>query len=268
MYRLVPIKKSTKIGNHDFFFKDFETFYNIARVITVSLTGKYSIGVQTKKIEDIKEFIRVQADYETLMVYIYVPETLVDYMAMYETDLNVSEKVKPFEEFRELIRKYSVLFEKKVDSLLYASIEHDYESMEDAISKLAETYGSYNPISEKMLEPLFIINKIVYPRTVLLDYLFLGRYRDYKLKKCLQAVGNDVALYSCIKNINELMQQKVTYFKSGSGSKLIKAVNTKRLTIMYRVLVLERSGLNDITLLLNLYERGLSVNDIVQEEYE
>lgn len=266
MYKIIPAKKSTKeVIYHDYMFTDFENFYKIASVITVPLIGKYSIGIKTSDVQAVKDFIKVEEKYSSLMIYIYMPEELVSYMSMRDFSLKIQDRVKPFEEFMKIASQQHVLFEKGMDVLLYSSIEHDYDSMEEAILLVRRTYGQYKPVSEKMLAQIFSLNKIVYPRTVLLEYLWLKRYREQKLAKCISAVGNDVALGACIKNIRSLVDQKAKYFKSGSGSNLLKSLDTNRVLLMYRILDVERNNVKDLSLLLKLYERGLSSYDIIQE---
>lgn len=96
----------------------------------------------------------------------------------------------------------------------------------------------------------------MYPRTVLLSYLELDRYRTQKLEKCQKEMNNEVIIGAMVNNIKKFVKEKNIYFKTGKCSNLIKSINTDNLNIMYRVLVVERNGLNDINILLSLYERG------------
>lgn len=268
MYKLVPNKKGAINFEHDYMFKDFNSFYQIANVITVPLVGKYSIGVTTDDVQAIKEFIAIESKYSALWVSIYVAENIIDNMTAYDVNLSVAERVKPFDVFKQLVHKRELLFEKKLMLTAYMSIEHTDEAMGQFVEELYQKFGSHNLITERMLSEIVILNKVVYPRTVLIEYLMLDRWREYKLRKCLDTVGNDVALGACIKNIKNLFNEKVSYYKTGKANNLVKVLSARRINLMYRVLVSERCGMTDLSILLKLYERGLSCYDFMEEEYD
>ena len=263
MYKLVPYKKSTVFPVCDYVFKTFEAFYKIADLLTVPLTGRYVICVITDKQDEITEFVKKQNLYEHLIVNIYAPATLINYMVMYNNRLKVDDKESPFDTFQELISKYNLLLEKNLISLFYASIEHDFSSMESAVRLTVNEFGKNTVVTEKMLGSLFILNKTVYPRQVLLSYLRCDRWRASKLKKCVESVGEQVAFYACRKNIKDIFDAKINYFKTGQATDLIKSLNTERVLLMYRILVVEPCSFKNLTISLNLYERGISQNDII-----
>ena len=264
MYTIIPITKDEKIRDHDFVFTDFDGFYKVANSLTVKLTGKWSVGIKPKNLDDVKDFIAHEDKYSHIIISIYLPQSQVDYLTMRNTNINTKESVKPFDMFKDMCSKRNLLFAKNVIHTLYNSIEHDVDSMEYACNLLYHNFGSYNVITEKMIAQYFIINKVVYPRSVMLDYLWLGRWRESKLKRCLSDVGNDVLLHAMINNIKKMFDAKVTYFKTGNANNLVKSINTKRLNLMYRVFVIERNNLKDVSLLLKLYERGMSCYDFIQ----
>ena len=146
--------------------------------------------------------------------------------------------------------KYNLLIDKKAVSVLYSAIEHTYEEMDTALKHIKDEYGSYNRITESMITRLFVVNKFTYPRNVLISYLLMERYRRSKLEQCIKNVGENIALRACIKNVKILFNEKVTYYQTGNGSKLIRMIDSRRLNLMYRVLVTERNNLNDLSMLL------------------
>lgn len=266
MYSIIPITKTTKVGNHDFIFSDFSSFYKIANTLTVKLTGAWDIGIKPINIQDVKDFVTIEEKYKHLRISIYLPEQQVDYLTMRDTHIHTEEKVKPFEIFQSMCSSRNLLFAKGVQLLIYKSIDHDTDTMEQTAGLLYTEFGSFNTITEKMVQPYFILNKTVYPRTVLLQYLWLARWRESSLKKCIASFGNDVTLYAIINNIKKLMESKCTYFKTGEATNLTKSIDTQRLCLIYRVFVVERGKFSDVAILLKLYERGLSCYDFIQNK--
>ena len=91
----------------------------------------------------------------------------------------------------------------------------------------------------------------------------MDRFRGSRLHKCLSDMGNDITLGAMVKGVGQLLKDKILYYQTGEGNGIIKALDIKNLVLMYRVLVLERHGVNDCELLLKLYERGTTCNAIV-----
>lgn len=264
MYRITQEKKLQLNMDFDYEFKDFDTFYKIAGVLTVSFKGKYVIAIHVDNLKDVRDFIKREHEYAHLMIYIILPASSIERLVLEYPNIAVMEDIKPYDVFNELIGKKGLLFDKGVRQTLYASIDHTDEAMESAISTIFNEYGNNASISEGMVAKLFVLNKTVYPRTVLLSYLNMDRWRDTKLRKCLETVGNDVALGACVKNVNKFMDDKITYFKTGKGNYITKSMNTDRLNWMYQVLVIDRGNIKDLTLLFAMYERGIR-NDFIQE---
>ena len=264
MYEVIPAKKSMVRKKCNYEFKDFASFYKQAALLTVPLQGRYVINVITNNVKDISEFLKREADFSSLMVNIYTEESVVDYITLYDTGIAIADKVSAFDQFKELVQSKNLLIEKRALSVLYASIEHSYDEMNSALNKLVEEFGEQNMITEKMLSMLFILNKVVYPRQVLLSFLKLDRYRDVKLRECLNSMGNDVALGATIKNIKSLLEEKTKFLKTGKCKKYLRDIDIDKLLLLYRVFVLERGYVKDVTLLYELYERGLSPYDIIQ----
>lgn len=266
MYTLIEARKKLPPKDFDYVFKNYKDFYNIADMISYSIHGRYLIAIKTEDIHATEEFIVKENKYSALNVEIYMPAAAIDYLTQRKPDLPVQGAVSMFSVFKDLIAERGILFDKKVILTLYSSIQHDVPSMEAALSEIEMEYGKDVLITEKMLESLFILNKLVYPRTVLLSYLKMERWRENKLNKSIEQFGDDVVLWAMRKNVKKILEDKVAYFKTGQANWVTKSVNTGNLMLMYRVLVSERCNVTDITLLLSLYERGLSVYDIIRKE--
>lgn len=263
MYKLVKAKKKQDKSGFDYIFKDFDTFYDVANSLIVPLIGRYSICVECDNANQIAEFIQHEEEYAALMVSIFASEATIEYLSMYDTNISVEDNISYFDMFKELLSSKSILIDKKALNVLYTSIDHSYDEMSKVVEILYEKFGSNNFIDERMLSKLFVLNKVVFPRQVLIAYLRQDRWREVKLKTCLSDMGNDIVLGALVKNIEALFNAKVTYFKTGKANNLVKSLSTSNINLMYRVLVVERKGLNDVHLLLDLYERGLSNYDIV-----
>lgn len=267
MYRLIVAKKKQAMGGYDYTFEGFQPFYQIASLLTVPLKGKYAISVKSDSIEEVRGFIKDEATYASLMVDIYIPEAIFDYIAMRDASVKLAETVSPYTVFKELIQQRSILFDsKRTINILYNSIPHEYEDMCDALDSIIAEFGEKATITETKLSTMFVLNKMIYPRQVTLAYLWLERWRASKLKNCLECMGSDVLLGAMVKNIKSFMQQKLEYYQTGKANGVVQNIDMRNLLIMYRIFVLERGGMNDVELLLDLYERGLSSYDLVQKK--
>lgn len=265
MYTIIQKKgRDSTDFRYDYIFKDFAQFYEIANTLTYSIFGRYTIKIVTDVIEDVIVFIKNSEKYMFLDISIYMPEAAIDYIQQYDTKINVQGSVRDIDAFKELISNKNILFEKGVMYTLYNSIQHDSESMEKALNLIVSEIGLGVPISEKILSTLFLLNKVVYPKTVLISFIQMNRYRWAKFEKSISTVGNRVLLAAMIKNIKQFINDKVVYYKTGKVSTFTKNLNTDNLMLLYRVLVSERENVNDARLLLTLYERSLSPYDILQ----
>lgn len=266
MYQIIPTKKKTKIPEDlDFIFNDFKAFYEVTATLTVKFDGRFRIGVKTEIYEDIMKFINKADSYQHLSVFIYTSAELVDYISMYNIGLPVQSQIAPIDTLKEVISRESVLLDKGVIYLLYNAIEHDPDSIEDAVQLLLKEFGKQTLITEKMLSTVLVINKIVYPRQVLLAYLWMDRYRNSKLRKSIDYFGKDVVLGAMIKNLKSLLEEKARLYKTGIGSNLIKSISSRNLSLLYQLLVLNRQGVADVEILLNMYEKGLNSYDFIKK---
>lgn len=265
MYEIVQATRKTKIVAHDYLYEKFSDMYEQAKCLTLSWNGKYSIVIKTDDIKDIVGFMRQQDKYMDFVITIYSSKATVDYIASNYVNAVIAGAQSPYELFKSLVMAKNVLFEKKVMPILYNSIEHDEMSMDNALNVIISEYGAYNLITEVMLSKFFVLNKSTYPRSVVINFIYMGRYRWYKLEKCIDEMGNDVVVGAMVKNIKLFVEEKAVYFRTGKGSNFIKSLNTQNLNRLYQIFVAERNGINDAILLLAMYERGLGYYDIVQQ---
>lgn len=261
MYQLVVEKKKLPMQQYDYIFDSLVNFYPIGNILTVPLTGRYNIAIKEDKVEKIKEFIAMEDNYHSLMIDLICPSSVVDYLTMRNTTMAIKDKQSPYETFIALISDKAMLFDdKRTISLLYNSISHEYNDMNDILNALISEYGEKTELTKAMVSKKVLLTDIVYPRQVLMAYLEMDRYREFKLRKCIECMGNDVVLGAMIKNIKALIKEKQNYFKTGKQNWQAQRVDTRNLLLLYRIFVIERNRLNDVVLLLDFYERGI-VND-------
>lgn len=261
MYQLVN-KKFRKC--HDYEFESFKDFYNICNLLTYKLNGQYSIGVVCDDYEEIKEFMAKESRYFMFSINVYTSESILNYIGMRDPKARIAMSKSYFEIFKDLITERSLLFESvSLVSLIYSSISHEIVDMQEVLDSLLIKYGTNRVITEKDVSEIVIINKMTFPRQVLLAYLKMDRFRENKLKRCLVDMGNTIALGAMVKGINQLLKDKIRYYQTGEGNWVVRTLDIRNIILMYRVLVLERHGVNDCELLLKLYERGTTCNVIV-----
>lgn len=264
MFQLMPLKKKMSMAKYDYTFDNMQAFYSICNTLTVPLRGKYCIAVKEERLDEVQEFIAIADKYSAMMIDLICPQAIIDYISMRDQTSPVSGGQSAYEQFIELIKNKSILFDdKRTINVIYASIPHEYEEMDKVLDELLFEYGKNNPITKAMASKKILLTEITYPRQVLMAYLTMDRWRESKLKKCLASMGNDVTLGAMVKNITALMTAKQTYLKTGKENWQLKQIDTRNLLLMYRVLVVERNRLNDVTLLLDLYEKGVSSYDFV-----
>lgn len=265
MYTLIRKKGKQGIQAYDYVFKDFKAYDEVTASLTYKLSGRYAIRVDSEKADEVLAFVQDVGRHERFDVDIYMSANTLEYLAQRNTHLNIRGEVSPVEAFKQLVSEKRILFAKDVMYTLYNSIAHDMETMESALDHVAGEFGQEAVVTEKMLSGLFLLNKVVYPRTVLLAFLRMERYRWKKAEASVAEIGNAVVAGAMAKNTKKLVKEKATYYMTGQGSALIKGIDTKNLMLMYRVLVAERVGLEDVALLMKLYERGISPYDILQQ---
>lgn len=268
MFTLIPKSKKLRIGEDiDFYFKDFESFYSICDYITYSFKGVYRVVIDTNKVSDVMEFMENATRYDHLSIDIYMDKSLIENITLMKPNVQVSEQKSDYILFKEMISQRGLLFKKGVALKLYGSIQHDYESMAGALGLLLTTYGQFREIDETMISNHFIINSMVYPRQVVMQYLYYTRYRESTLKKCLNCMPHEAVYWSIKKNLTKLMKSKAVYLKTGKDDRGIKNVNTNNLMVMYRIFNADNENIiKDVAFLLQLYELSISTKDLLEEE--
>ena len=83
--------------------------------------------------------------------------------------------------------------------------------------------------------------------------------------RCVEYFGNDLVFYAMRKNVKKFLEEKITYLKTGKGSNLIKTIPTNNIIRLYDALHFGCGNYKDILTILSLYEKGVTINDIVQE---
>lgn len=265
MYYLYKKSKSATLPMFTYTFGKFEDFYEVARILEVPFVEAYYIRVKSDSYKDIIHFIDTNMMYKHLVVYIEVSESLLNYIQLQKPGVCLLESQSNYEIFKELVSKYNILFAKGCVRLMYFAIEHGYADMCESLELIKANYPDVSPITEKEIASLFIVENLVYPRSVCIMWLRLDRGRKGNLKKCIDYFGNDLVLFAMRKNVKAFLEEKTKYLKTGKGSGLIKTIPTNNIVRLYRALCLERNGFMDITEILSLYEKGVTVNDYLQK---
>lgn len=265
MYYLYKKSKSVALPKFAYTFKKFEDFYALADVLTYSLYDAYYIRIKSDSYKEIYEFMQNADSYSNLTIYIETSDTIIDYISLRSPDVSLLTDKSNYETFCDLISEYGILFAKGCIRILYFAIEHDYVSMREALELLESTYPDAVEITEKEISSLFVVDNLVYPRTVCIMYLRLDRGRASNLKKCVEHFGNDLVLYSIRKNVKTFFEEKLKYMRTGKGSGLIKTIPTDNIVRLYYAMNCGRGKFKDITTILKLYEEGVTINDIIQE---
>jgi hypothetical protein len=260
----IILKEDKQNIDYDYIFKDLIEFKEKTKSIYKPILGIYNIGLYLKDIRDIKELLNNKNKYNHLNIDLLLEENIFKQITLAIPDLKTSENKNFMEYLIDGISKRNMIINKKVVYLMYNSIGKSFMEIDEILDKLYSIYGSFMEITDKDVSKYIIINDIVYPRNVLIAYINLDKYRKIKLEKCLSSISKDIVLASMVKQVKKLHEQKIKYLNTGLGNKFIKTLNTKNLNLMYYLLVTTKPYyLNDIIILLEIYERGLSLNDIL-----
>lgn len=265
MYYVYKKSKGVALPKFSYTFVKFEDFYKLANVLTYSLLDAYFVRIKSDSYKDVAEFIKSAERYSNLTIYIETTDSVIDYLTLRNPSVSLLSAKSNYETFCDLISRYGILFDRNCIRTMYFAIEHDYASMMEALELLIQEYPDVSPITEKEIASLFVVDKLIYPRSVCIMYLRLDRGRQSNLKKCVEYFGNDLVLYAIRKNVKKFLEDKISYLKTGKGNGLIKTLPTMNIVKLYMALVIERSGFMDITTILNMYEKGVLVNDTLQE---
>lgn len=265
MFYLYNKSKSLALPEFNYIFKGFKDFYELSQVLTVPLRGSYCINIVSDDYREISEFINVADTYSNFLIYIEVTDAMMKYVTLYHPKVKTVDSKSNFEVFKNLVEKYEVLFDKGAMRTLYFAVPHEYADMEEAVILMKQSFPSTYPIKDSDIARFYVVDTSTYPRTVLISYLRMDRFRRSKLRKSVDVFGNDLVLYSMRKNVRKMLEEYIIYLKTGNGSELIKTIPVQNIIMMYKALDLERRGFKDIVTILNLYERGETINDIISE---
>lgn len=265
MYYLYKKSKQVQLPQFHYRFKRFDEFYDLANRMKISIFGVLYINIVSDDYEDIVNFIEVSEQYSGMIIYIEVNEALLGYIKLAKPYASMLSGQSNYEVYKTLVNKYSILFDKGIMDKVYFSIGHSYEEMDEAMLLIKDSYPNEVMITLEMATKIFVIEGLIYPRSVLISYLRLDRGRRNNLDKCVEYFGNDLVLYSMRKTMRKLLKEKISYLKSGKGSYLIKTIPVCNLIFMADVLDYNRHGFKEIKTIMALYEKGETINDFVHE---
>lgn len=256
----ILVKEDKTVVDYNYMISSLTNLEELMKAIYKPIIGRYSIGLELTELRDIKFILNNKSRYNHLDLYLILTEKIYKDISLALPSSIKSETKSMFEYLKEGITKRNLLIQSNVVYLLYSSIGKSYEEIDDVLDLLKDKFGSFMQISEKDLSKYIVVNTITYPRTVLISYINLNKYRKKKLEKCLNDISPDIVLASMVKTIKKLHKEKNEYLSTGLGSKFIKELNTRNLNLMYYTLVSNKPYyLNDIVILLELYERGVSI---------
>lgn len=260
----IEVKENKANLDYDYSVSSLEDLRDLMKIIYKPIIGIYHVKLELSSLKDIKFLLNNQSQFNHLDLHLVLTEQKYKELQLALPNHIKSSNKSLFEYLMEGISKRNLLIKKNVVYTIYSSIGKSYEEIDEVLDLLYDNYGSYLQISEKDIAKHIVVNKTVYPRTVLIEYINLKRYRKNSLKKCLDNISPDIVLASMVKNIKKLHEQKTKYLSTGLGSKFIKELNTRNLNLLYYTLVVNKPYyINDITVLLEIYERGLNINDLL-----
>lgn len=265
MYYLYKRSKSTELPKFDYSFNKFDDFYAVTKLLEVPLIGTYHIRVKSDVYKDIVNFMNVSGQYSTMFIYIEVGEALLDYVILHKPDVSLLESKSNFELFKELVTKYNILFDKNCVKTMYYAIGHSYAEMDEALQLLSTTFKDVKVITLNEISKLFVVDNIVYPRSVCIMFLMQYRGRYGNLNKCMTTFGNDMVLYSIRKSARNFLDEKTKYLKTGYGSKLIQMMPYMNIIKLLNCIDYSRGKFMDVRSILSMYEKGVTVNDTLQK---
>jgi hypothetical protein len=258
----IKVKEDRTVIDYDYILSSFIELEDLMKIIYKPILGIYKIGLHLIEMSDIKSLLNNRSRYNHIDVHLLLSEATYKRVSLAMPNLVQDQKKGMWDYLAEGISERNLLISKKVVSLIYSSVGKSYEEIEDLLDLLSKSFGPFMQITEKDLSKHLVLNTIVYPRTVLISYINLTRWRKSQLTKCLKDISPEIVTAAMIKNIKKLHEEKSKYLKSGLGSKFIRELNTRNLNLMYYTLVAHKSRyLNDIVLLLETYERGLHINE-------
>lgn len=256
----IDLKEDKKPIEFDYSISSIESLDEFVKVAYKPIFGVYKIALYLKSLKEIKYVLSNKSKYSHLDIHLLLDNNIYTKLSLAVPDLVNEGKKSMWEFLKDGVSDRRLLIDKKVLSLLYSSVGKSYDEITETLDILEKQFGPFMLISDKDLSEYIVINNIVYPRTVLISYINLYRWRKQKLTKCLEDISPDIVLASMIKQVKKLHEEKNKYLTTGLGSKFIQNLNTRNLNLMYYTLVVNKPyTLNDIVLLLEIYERGLEI---------
>lgn len=263
MYYLSSNKTKTALPMFQYELKGFTDFYELVEVISVPLIGTYYIRIDSDSYKDVSDFLKIANNFNYLVIYVMVDDALLKFLKLKKPGVVLLESKSNYEIFEELVSKYKILFKRGCALAMYNAIPHTYEDMSSCLLELKTVYPDVVELGEEHIGKLFPIDTNVYPRTVLLNFLKLGKGRWVQLNKSVETFGNDIVYYAMRKNIQKILDNKIKYLKSGEGDFYSKLLPEANIVKMAYTLIYSNSGLKDVRTLMRLYEKGENVNDII-----
>lgn len=258
----VKVKEDRTPIDYDYVVSSMEELDERMKSIYKPIIGVYNIGLTLTSLVDIKFILNNKGRYNHLNLDILLSSGTYRKLSLAMPDLVADEKRSFWDYMQEGISKRNLLIDRKTVSIMYSSIGKSYEEIDDILDVLYKEFGAFMKIDSKDLSKHLVLTNIVYPRTVLISYINLHRWRDSQLKRCLDDISPEIVVASMVKTTKKLHEQKIKYLNSGIGTKFIRTLNTKNLNLMYRTLVTNKPyHLNDITILLEIYERGINIDE-------
>lgn len=264
MYYLVSTKEAKNIPYCNYEFTSFDSFYELTKVITVMLTGKYNIKIEVKKItDDIFKFINSSDNYDAFNIYIVINEQMMKYVLLRKPNANRYDKETEYQVWLRLISEYHIWFDHNVGNKLYFSIQHDYTTMDGTLRVISEKFKPGYKVTLNDISKLFVIDNLVYPTRVMTAFVKMYAYRWSVFSKCYKNFGNDIMFYSIRNALDRFMAEKLAYYKTGIGRDFIKTIPMQNLTLMYYAF--HSTKLTSVRAILSMYERGETINDLENE---
>lgn len=234
--------------------------------ITLPLFGVYNVGIKCNSIDGYFSFQKVASRYKAVTIYIIMDEEIINYVVAMRPETNVGEEKSPYTLLLELIQERGLLFDKYQISRLYSAIGHEVSDMVEALDRIQSEYPKGTLIDKERLNKLFIIEDIVYPRSVLIAFLRMDKNRYRMLAACEKSMGSGIVVGATAKQIKNLIAEKAKYFMTGECRNVIKKINTQNLLLLYKIFITERGGINDPFTLYKLYESGVSALEVREGE--
>ena len=254
---MVQVSKDKKSSRReaDFTFNRLADFKRVMQNLTVPLIGSYIVNLLLDKLADVEEIVADSTVYASFDIMIYTSEKNLDMLSLKFPMFKGIRDIKPFEQFQELVAANNLLFAKGVIFKLYNIIDHDLSSMKDACDTLRQAYGPHVELDLKKVSAYFVISDVVYPRDVVQAYIWQSRFREGKLKKCLQTFDDTHAYYAAYKVLRGFVENKASYYQTGEASRLTKTLSDNNMTRMY--LAFEQTkDIHSLRVSLALYEKG------------